>query len=39
MKMIVVFGWLLVSNKNFLLQWDRTLNPCSLVEDSFFSYD
>jgi hypothetical protein len=37
MKMIVVFGWLLVSNKNFLLQWDRTLNPCSLGEDSFCS--
>jgi hypothetical protein len=29
--------WLVVSNKNFLLHWDKTLNLCSLGEDSFCS--
>jgi hypothetical protein len=29
--------WLLVAK--FLLQWDRTLNPRSLGEGSFLSYE
>ena len=31
--------WLVVSNKNSLLKWDRTLNLYLLGEDSFLSYE